>query len=204
VPAVLTSCPLPDEAGRVRARCGAPDGTLVGHFGTYGPAVAALLAERLTPVLRGPHCPSVLLVGAGSTAFRARFAAAHPDVAPRVHAVDRVPDGEVAQCLAACDLLVQPYPDGISSRRTSAMAGLSLGRPIVTTRGPLTEPIWEASGAVWLSDVADVVSFVAQVDRLLDDAPARQRLGDQARVLYGARFDLRHTISALRASDEST
>ncbi len=80
------------------------------------------------------------------------------------------------------------------------MAGLSLGLPIVTTSGHLTEPLWSESGAVLLADVTDRAGFVAQVERLLADAAARERLGESARALYDERFDLRHTIAALRAS----
>ena len=55
--------------------------------------------------------------------------------------------------------MLQPYPDGISSRRTSAMAALSHARPVVTTSGPLTEDVWEASGAAVLVPVADATGL---------------------------------------------
>jgi glycosyltransferase involved in cell wall biosynthesis len=80
------------------------------------------------------------------------------------------------------------------------MAGLSLGRPMVTTRGPLTERLWTDSGAVQLADVTDPARFVAHAEALLNDPAARQRLGDKARALYEDRFDIRHTVAALRAS----
>jgi hypothetical protein len=37
--------------------------------------------------------------------------------------------------------------------------------------------------------------------RLLDDASARRQLSERARALYAARFDIRHTIAALREPD---
>ena len=67
--------------------------------------------------------------------------------------------------IAACDLFVQPYPDGITSRRTSAMACLSQARPVVTTTGHLTEPLWAESDAVALVDVDDCAAFARPVDR---------------------------------------
>ncbi len=51
--------------------------------------------------------------------------------------------------------MIQPYPDGISSRRTSAMAGLALGLPIVSTSGHLTETIWAEHAAVVLTPIGD-------------------------------------------------
>ena len=53
----------------------------------------------------------------------------------------------LADHIGACDLLIQPYPDGISSRRTSAMAGLALGIPVITTTGSLTESLWAETRA---------------------------------------------------------
>jgi glycosyltransferase involved in cell wall biosynthesis len=176
------------------------DGVLIGHFGTYGPGVAALLWTLIPSIMQNPAVPTLLLAGTGSDEFRRELTAAHPDLALRVHAVGHVAEAELATYLSACDLLIQPYPDGVSSRRTSAMAGLSLGRPIVTTRGHLTEPLWDDSRAVLLADVSNTQDFVAQVNRLLLDCGERQRLGDTGRTLYRERFDLRHTIAALRAS----
>ena len=80
------------------------------------------------------------------------------------------------------------------------MAGLSLGRPIVSTRGRLTEAVWDERGAVLLADVGDRATWVQQVERLLDDPAERQRLGSRGHRLYEERFDLRHTVDALRSA----
>ncbi|MBI4519858.1 MAG: glycosyltransferase family 4 protein [Gemmatimonadetes bacterium] len=202
VPSSLPKCPpCGAAAAEVRARYADRGRPLVGHFGTYGPAVAALLMQLVPAILDSRLQPAILLVGAGSEEFRRQLAAMRPDLGMRAHAAGRLPLADVAAHLAACDLLVQPYPDGISTRRTSAMAGLALGRPMVTTRGPLTEPLWHESGAVVLTDGEDPVRFVAHVEGLLDHEVERQRLGARARTLYAERFDLRHTIAALSAGD---
>jgi glycosyltransferase involved in cell wall biosynthesis len=150
--------------------------------------------------MENAESPSLVLAGTGSVQFRHRLIVAYPELAERIHAIGYVQATELAAYLSACDLLIQPYPDGVSSRRTSAMAGLSLGRAIVTTRGHLTEPLWDASKAVLLADVADPRGFVAHVERLLLDCSERQQLGESGRALYRDRFDLRHTIAALRRS----
>jgi glycosyltransferase involved in cell wall biosynthesis len=93
-------------------------------------------------------------------------------------------------------VLVQPYPDGVSSRRTSAMAGLALGVPVVTNAGPMTEPVWAEHRAVSIVDRAD--GWVPAVLQLLGDAGVRARQAEQARALYADRFDLSRTIDALR------
>jgi hypothetical protein len=94
--------------------------------------------------------------------------------------------------------MIQPYPDGISSRRTSAMAGLSHGLAIVTTTGHNTESFWAESGAVAISAAGDVGSLTASTKRLLADADERNRLGKAAGMLYDQRFEVKRLIRAMR------
>jgi hypothetical protein len=42
--------------------------------------------------------------------------------------------------------------------------------------------------------------MAALVHRLIGDSDERQRLGAAARELYDRRFDIRHTVAALRTS----
>ena len=72
-----------------------------------------------------------------------------------MHATGYLSPVLIAAHLTACDVLMQPYPDGITVRRTSAMAALARGRAVVTTTGHLTEPLWADEDAVALVDVAD-------------------------------------------------
>jgi glycosyltransferase involved in cell wall biosynthesis len=96
-------------------------------------------------------------------------------------------------------LLLQPYQDGVSSRRTSLMAGLALGRPIVTTFGVLTESVWQEEGLVVGVPPGDPRALADALATLADDADARQRLGERARAGYQAHFSLERTITTLRA-----
>jgi glycosyltransferase involved in cell wall biosynthesis len=104
----------------------------------------------------------------------------------------------VSALLRACDLLIQPYPDGITTRRTSAMAGLKNGVATVSTHGPLTETIWSESCAVALAPVGDAAQFARTVDRLLNDAAARHALATGGARAYERHFSMPRTIAALR------
>jgi hypothetical protein len=186
-------------AGAVRKRYsgGRP---LVGHFGTYGGAAGSLLDRTLQDLAVLSDC-HVLLVGEGSEAFRRALTSAHPALADRVSATGRLPADEVSHHVAACDVMLQPYPDGISSRRTSAMVALSHGRAIVSTAGRLTEPIWSDARAAVLGSVDDPHALAAAVATILFDVSQREEIGRRAAALYDARFDVRHTVAALRALD---
>ena len=101
--------------------------------------------------------------------------------------------------LQACDLVLQPFPDGATTRRTSLMAALANGRAVLTTDGALTEPVWRSSRAVALAPAGDADAFSDRALRLLDDHRERAALAERGRELYAGRFDLAHTISALVA-----
>jgi hypothetical protein len=77
---------------------------------------------------------------------------------------------------------------------------LSLGLPIVTNRGHLTEDFWQASGAVRLAHSPDASQIAAAVVSLLDDASARTRLAARAREMYDDRFASRHAVALLNAA----
>jgi hypothetical protein len=173
---------------------------IVGHFGSYGRDVAALLEERLPGILDCGSRPVLVLIGAGSEPFRSALIDRHPAWASRVHATGYVTPTDLGRYLDICDVFVQPYPDGITSRRTSAMACLSHGRPVVTTSGHLTEALWAESGAVALADVSCPGGFAWAVARLLEDPEERGRLGSEGLSLYRARFAVNHVVTALRAA----
>jgi glycosyltransferase involved in cell wall biosynthesis len=195
---VAPAAPAPTAA--IRQKYAADEQPLIGHFGSFGSSVTVLLEERLPAIMDGHFTPSLLLLGPGSETFRAALIERHPSWLRRVHAAGYVPSEELGAHIAACDVFVQPYPDGITSRRTSAMACLSQGRPLVTTHGHLTEPLWARTGAVALADVTDAAGFVSGVTRLLADRDERQRVGARGRSLYGEQFALSHVVTALRAA----
>jgi glycosyltransferase involved in cell wall biosynthesis len=195
---------VPPRAGSaaavVRRQYADGDAPLIGHFGSFGKDVSALLEERLLSIMDHPLGPSLLLLGSGSLAYRDGLRERHPEWAGRVHATGYLPAHQLSDHIAACDLFAQPYPDGITSRRTTAMACLSQGRPVVTTAGPSTETLWTESGAVALASVADRVGFVTAVERLLEDPRKRASLGARGQALYLRSFDVGHIVESLRAA----
>ena len=187
-----------EEAAATRALY-APEGrALVGHFGTYGGHISRSLARLVPRLFATTTDCAVLLLGQGGEAMREEIVRAHPSLAGRIHATGTLAPASLSRHLAACDLLVQPYPDGISARRTSAMAGLAHGLAVVTTKGRLTEALWQESGAVALADAGDDDALLDEVRRLLASPEARARLGAAGRQLYRERFDISHTIASLR------
>ena len=188
----------PEGVAALRYRYAGEDGLLVGHFGTFGKAISELLEGIIVRVLDENARAAVMLIGAGAQ-FRSKLLQKHPRLAGRIHSTGVLSASELSLHISACDVIIQPYPDGASSRRGSLMAGLSHAKAIVTTVGHGTEDLWVESNAVAVASTGDTDLFARLVNELCADPEERARLGQAAGSLYRQRFDIAHTIAKLRA-----
>jgi glycosyltransferase involved in cell wall biosynthesis len=203
---VPSSIPCIDDAGRVqtiRERYAA-SGALIGHLGTYGGPIIHMLENLLNALAGDPNTPAVLLMGKGSQEFREAIVRKIPRLGAQVHAAGTLDAADLSCHVAACDVLLQPYPDGVSSRRTSVMVGLSHGKPVVTNMGALAEAFWKDTGALALAPAPDVNAMSRLLAELTANPSERSRVGNAARKLYQERFDISHTIEALRKPEHTT
>lgn len=184
----------------VRSRFAMPESGLLGHFGTYGPWVTSRLQPALESILATHQSARVLLIGRNGEKFRDDFVRAHPALESRVSATGVLAEPDVSIHIGACDVMIQPYPDGITSRNTSALAGLAHGKAIATTSGRYSEEFWQRSGAVFLAPDRDAEALARGIIDLLNDRDRAKAMGCEAVKLYREIFDLEHTIAALRAA----
>ncbi len=197
VPSNIPRIDNPHAIREIRGRY-AGEQPLIGHLGTYGSGIRPYL-EAAVPALLADRRLSVLLLGRGSVQFRDTLIGVHPAIAPYLHAAADLAPEQLSVHLAACDLMIQPYPDGISTRRTSAMAALAHALPVVTTRGALTEPLWLDSGAVAMTSTEHPADLVIVAVGLLRDSRERRNLAYKGNALYRERFDVAHSVGILRA-----
>ena len=169
---------------------------LLGSFGRTGDGQARALARCLDLLERQTISASLLLIGAGSERLREQVLAIRPSSGGAVRATGALEAADVSAALRACDIVVQPYDDGVCGRRSSAMACLAHGLPMVSVDGRFTEPSWRNVGVRLVARVDDVPAEVAALAR---DAAARSRLASGALALYDQCFDVRHTVAALQA-----
>lgn len=180
-----------------RDRLGGGSRVLVGHFGTYGSHVGDELAGVIPVLLRQFERIRFVCIGRGSDAFVSRIHTDQPDNRTRVIATGELAPPDAAAAIAACDVVVQPYPDGVTTRRTSVMAPLALGVATVTSSGFLTEPIWSEGSPVRLAPAGDADAHADAVGTLIRDAGARSELASRGRALYDAQFSIDRTVDAL-------
>jgi glycosyltransferase involved in cell wall biosynthesis len=109
-------------------------------------------------------------------------------LAERVHWTGYTSAEEVSANLLAADVIVMPYRDGASFRRTTFIAALSHGRPVVTTHPavPLAE-LRDGENAL-LVPARDVAALVDAIARLAQDEQLQARLSAGAEAL-GREFD---------------
>lgn len=172
---------------------------VVGHFGTYGDHVADEMRAIIPAILCADADVQLVCLGRGSDRFVERLPAEWQD---RVLGIGALSRDALAAALRACDLVVQPYPDGVTTRRTSVMAPLANGVATVTTSGALTEAVWSARQAVALVPTGNPAACAATVASLLHDAGERTALAARGRQLYDDMFAIDRTIDTLLAAPE--
>jgi hypothetical protein len=198
VPSNVATVATPEGVQAVRTQCGGASSIRIGHFGTFGGPIVEQLAAVLPPLLSASPDRVGVLVGRGSVGFANELVQKNPAIAGRLYPCGEGSAESVAAALKACDLLVQPYPDGVSTRRGSLMAGLALGVPLVTTAGSATEPMWSAERLVALAPAGDTAALLAAAEALLADPAECQQLGARGGVGYARRFSLENTVRTLR------
>jgi glycosyltransferase involved in cell wall biosynthesis len=106
----------------------------------------------------------------------------------RVHWTGHVGSEEVSANLLAADVVVMPYRDGVSFRRTTFIAALRHGCAVVTTLPAIALPELRAGENVLLAPVGDIGAIADAVCRVEQDATLAARLRTGAQAL-GRTFD---------------
>jgi glycosyltransferase involved in cell wall biosynthesis len=200
VPSTIPVFPAPDRTEAIRQGLVAHGGVILGSFGTFSPLIRGMLRRALPVLLASRKDRACLLLGRNSEQFALELVARHPELAGRVVGRGGLAAKELSAHLQACDVLVQPYPDGVSTRRTSLMAALAHGVAAVTTLGFLSDSMWAESGCAVLVPASDPGGMIRAAESLLADPEARARLRAKAQEVYREQFDLENTIRELLRS----
>jgi glycosyltransferase involved in cell wall biosynthesis len=184
---------LVDAALAKKKADGAP--RWIGHFGTYGGLLAPMLAPIIERLLRARNDRRVILLGRGAEKFAKTLPS---EVRENVLVPNASSPDEIVAQLSACDVVLQPYADGISSRRTSVMASIALGLPVISHAGAQTEPIWKSAKAIVLAHDESTRAYVDATESLLADPDLARAVGEKARSVYRVQFSIERTIRVLR------
>lgn len=172
---------------------------VIGHFGTYGEHSSRVLRPAIAAILERSPEVRIRLIGRGGDAFiaRNRELAVHGD---RLTATGEVSSSDVSIEIQGCNVMLQPYLDGVTTRRTSIMAALAHGRPVVTNRGPLTESLWEHCGCIALTADASASNLAGAALSLVRDESRCTTMGNVALEFYEATFSIERAVETFLTS----
>jgi len=190
---VSSNIPVADHEEAVSIRRNLlPNGRfLVGHFGTYGPGSDTCLAPAMRLLKEKSSSVRFVLLGRGGDEFFER----NTDLKSFSTAAGSLEPKPLAAHLAACDVMLQPYPGGVNARRSTMMACLVNGVPTVANLGCLSESLWMDGGVALAHD--DPESLAAVAAGLLADDDERSRLARAGVELYSNHFSIERVVSAL-------
>jgi glycosyltransferase involved in cell wall biosynthesis len=180
------------ELAEVRERLDLkPGDILIGYFGFLSESKGAdllidslaMLDERYHLVFIGGQTGDSDQDNNQAFVHRLRAQIDHLNLNERVHWTGFLPSRRVSAHLAATDLMVMPYRDGVSLRRGTLMAVLAHGRPLVTTYPEEEIPELEHGENIWLLSPHDSPALAAGIAMLMADPEQRNRLRRGAREL---------------------
>jgi glycosyltransferase involved in cell wall biosynthesis len=188
-----------DAVARVRDATVNGNEVVLGHFGTYGSIITELLEPLLMGLFDTRSRVKVHLIGGGSERFRHKLVAKRSNLSSKISASGRLSEMEVAHHIKACDIMIQPYGDGPTTRRTSLMACIINGLATVSTLGHNGEAFWENEQLLCLVDRNQPKQAATEILALMHDTHRCDLLSQRASDYYSAHFSLDQTISLLRS-----
>ena len=175
---------LPDaraERDPVRAELGVADRFVVATLTTGHPSHLTSYVASSLRLIAGERPTTFLQLGAKVNPV-AHIPAEVPLITP-----GRLPAERLAAYVAAADLMLTPFTDGVSTRRTSFTAGLQQGVAVVGTSGVSTDSMLRSAGL----DLVEVGSAEMLADRALllaGDDDRRARAAAAGRALFESQF----------------
>jgi glycosyltransferase involved in cell wall biosynthesis len=113
----------------------------------FSPFAAGLSWQWIVAAVRAIRAhPPLIVIGGDADAMR-RHHVARRWFDPRWECRGFLPPAEVLAMLARARLVLAPFLDGLTGRRTSALAALSVGAPLVSSRGHLYDALFDQSPA---------------------------------------------------------
>lgn len=185
-----TYSPKADGSG-VRKKHGLEGKAVIGFIGTFGRWHGAeVLAEafgRLLEKFPGQRDKArLLMIGDGATMPLVKAALAKHGLSDLCVLTGAIPQAQGPAHLAACDILAAPHvpnPDGTPffGSPTKLFEYMAMGKAIVASDLDQIGEVLKHDGTAWMVKPGDPESLALGLQRLLEDASLRTRLGESAR-----------------------
>jgi glycosyltransferase involved in cell wall biosynthesis len=194
---VASALPAPDPAVRRD-----PGGAVIGLFGySYQGAAVSLILDAVRDVRRAGTQARLVLLGApgpDSAAARTWLDGARERSMPEALSFSgTLPAQDLADALAACDVLLFADSDGPSSRKSSLSGSLSSGRPVLAIDGPHTwRDLVDADALRVVAPTAGAIT--GALLSLLGDRGELDALGARGRAFAAGEMGVERAAAAVR------
>lgn len=178
----------------------ATESRLIGHFSTFNPMIQETLANCMARL----HCDSpqlrFLLIGHGGGEFLDGLRKSQPALVEQCVSTGFLCAEDISLHIQACDLMLQPCPDGVNVRHTSVNAALLHGLPVATFRSWHTEPFWKDGQGVLLERRERADKLCARILAMLDSPEELASMGLAAQEFYHRHCSAAHVLDHLAES----
>ncbi len=174
-----------------------PESIVLGLFGRGNPSRILDRVELAESALReSGFQPVIFHVGKDDGAMTRRFKG------KGIIQAGMLPPEETSRTFSAMDIYLAPYNDGVSFRRSSLLAAMQHGLPIVGTIGGASDPLFirEQGNSMLLAPLDSPEAFAAHALALARDAELRRRIGCAAESLFNREFSWERIVSDLSKS----
>jgi glycosyltransferase involved in cell wall biosynthesis len=95
---------------------------------------------------------------------------------------------DLSAWLQLTDIFLMPHISGLSAKRSTLMAALQHGLPVVGTKGPMTDPFWGELPGVVLTPMPGAKAFANSVLKLSHSEGLRKEIGEQNHLYFEQHF----------------
>jgi hypothetical protein len=195
----IQPCTDPYYSSVLRKQFAGEGEVLVGHFGRYNAQVEPLATGALAALLHANPDTKILFAGECADKYQRVIQSEHPQLASRVYSAGLSSDQKISTVIGACDFMFQPYPDGLTTRRSTTMAALRNARLVVSNKGSETEALWDTTAAVYMANSTETGEMASEMN-LLARNPKRIAEGSRAaRKFYERHFSVERTLTTIAA-----
>lgn len=178
---------------RLKISASASVALLVGRIVPHKGVEHFIEAARFVPDAR------FVIAGEGTRLEAMRRLAATMGVSDRVTFLGRVPDAELPQVYAACDVFVLPSVSRLEAFGIVALEAMATGKPVIVADIPGVREIIEAGRDGLLSDPVNPRDLANKILRLLADPDERKAMGARGREKVLASFSIERVTDQIEA-----
>lgn len=172
--------------------------SLIGNFASYKDSYQKKKLVKFIVFLLQDHPERFFLcLGRNSAHFVDKFKKLYPNLENQIESTGELDYKAVSSHIQACDIMLQVYSKGVTTKHTSLLTCLSHGKAVIATKGPRTEAFWVTQNCMALYDENSDLDFVQKFENVIYDSSTKKALEKKALETYNQCFSPNRTIKKI-------